>query len=207
MREAGERGSVSGTVSQAEWSLGHYLSPEPLLQSPTWVASQVRSGRQVPSYSYAMNNPVRYVDRDGLEPDAFLAAHEAVRVCGAVGCSPAELQSEVRAFQEDALSVFIASVAAYASLEAAAARGPAVCEAGRRTWRNLSFDGPSPGVWHANGRIAGVRWRNSEWGARLDLHPLPGSPNPILHINYGPLSRGEAAHIRLWDPIEWWNAP
>jgi hypothetical protein len=186
---------------------GRYLSPEPLLQSPSWVASQLRSGRQVPSYSYALNNPVRYVDRDGLEPDAFLAAHEALRVCGAVGCSPAQFQSEVRAFQEDALSVFIASVAAYASLEAAAARAPAVCEAGRQTWRNLSFDGPSPGVWHANGRIAGVRWRNSEWGARLDLHPLPGSPNPILHINYGPLSRGEAAHIRLWDPIQWWNAP
>ena len=45
-----------------------YLSPEPLLQSPTWVASELQSGRQVPSYSYAMNNPVRYVDPDGKWP-------------------------------------------------------------------------------------------------------------------------------------------
>jgi hypothetical protein len=169
--------------------------------------SQLRSGRQVPSYSYALNNPVRYVDPDGLEPDAFLAAHEVARVCGAVGCSPAQFQSEVAAFQNDALTVFGASVATFAALEAGAAYGPAVCGAGRQLWKNLSFDGPSPGVWRANGRIVGVRWKTSQWGARLDLHPLPGSPNPILHINYGPLSRGEAAHIPLWDPIKWWNAP
>lgn len=44
-----------------------YLSPEPLLQSPDWVASQLRSGQQVPSYSYAGNNPVGNVDPNGLE--------------------------------------------------------------------------------------------------------------------------------------------
>lgn len=44
-----------------------YLSPEPLLQSPTWVASRLRSGVQTPSYSYAANNPVYFVDPDGLD--------------------------------------------------------------------------------------------------------------------------------------------
>ena len=55
-----------------------YLSPEPLLQNPNWVASQLRSGRQVPSYSYALNNPVRYADRDGLRVELMDA--EAFRV-------------------------------------------------------------------------------------------------------------------------------
>lgn len=52
---------------------GSYLSPEPLLQSPTWVTSQLRRGRQVPAYSYALNNPIRYVDRNGLNPGAAAA--------------------------------------------------------------------------------------------------------------------------------------
>lgn len=44
-----------------------YLSPEPLLQDPSWVASQLRSGRQVPTYSYALNNPVGLTDPTGLD--------------------------------------------------------------------------------------------------------------------------------------------
>jgi hypothetical protein len=44
-----------------------YLSPEPLLQSPDWVASQLRSGRQVAVYAYAFNNPIGVVDPTGLD--------------------------------------------------------------------------------------------------------------------------------------------
>lgn len=46
---------------------GSYLSPEPLLQDPTWVASQLRSGQQVPTYSYALNNPIAHIDPNGLD--------------------------------------------------------------------------------------------------------------------------------------------
>jgi len=66
--------------------------------------------------------------------------------------------------------------------------------------RNVSVDGPSPGLWHGNGRIIGLRWRQSQWGIRLDLHPLKGDPTPILHLNIGPLGRGESNHIILFDP-------
>ena len=46
---------------------GRYLSPEPLLQNPRWVARQLQRGRQVPGYSYALNNPITNIDRDGLQ--------------------------------------------------------------------------------------------------------------------------------------------
>ncbi len=51
-------------------STGRYLSPEPLLQNPNWVALQLEMGRQVPAYSYALNNPIANVDRNGLAPGA-----------------------------------------------------------------------------------------------------------------------------------------
>jgi RHS repeat-associated protein len=45
---------------------GRYLSPEPLLQSPSFVRTMLKSGHQVPAYAYAANNPSSYVDPDGL---------------------------------------------------------------------------------------------------------------------------------------------
>ncbi|MDX2013564.1 MAG: hypothetical protein SFW67_25450 [Myxococcaceae bacterium] len=45
---------------------GRYLSPEPLLQSPLFVATMLRRGAQVPAYAYAANNPVRNTDPTGL---------------------------------------------------------------------------------------------------------------------------------------------
>lgn len=59
-----------------------YLSPEPLLQDPTWVASQLRSGRQVPAYGYALNNPVTVVDPNGKNPLLLL-------LCAGGGCEAA----------------------------------------------------------------------------------------------------------------------
>jgi hypothetical protein len=43
-----------------------YLSPEPLLQNPNWVAFELQGGHHVPSYSYAGNNPISNIDPDGL---------------------------------------------------------------------------------------------------------------------------------------------
>lgn len=46
---------------------GRYLSPEPLLQSPAYISTMASSGFSVPTYAYAANNPLRYVDPNGLE--------------------------------------------------------------------------------------------------------------------------------------------
>lgn len=43
-----------------------YLSPEPLLQSPGYMTTMAARGMQVPTYAYAANNPLRYVDQNGL---------------------------------------------------------------------------------------------------------------------------------------------
>jgi RHS repeat-associated protein len=59
-------------------SIGRYLSPEPLLQSPAYVRHMAESGLSVPTYAYALNNPLRYVDVDGLKPgDAFRSGEAA----------------------------------------------------------------------------------------------------------------------------------
>ena len=46
----------------ASSAAARYLSPEPLLQDPKYVATMAAAGHSVPTYSYALNNPVRYVD-------------------------------------------------------------------------------------------------------------------------------------------------
>jgi RHS repeat-associated protein len=47
---------------------GRYLSPEPLLQDPLCVLGEHLAGFITPSYAYARNNPVAFVDFDGLKP-------------------------------------------------------------------------------------------------------------------------------------------
>ena len=72
-----------------------YLSPEPLLQDPSWVAGELQSGYQVPAYSYARNNPVRYVDPTGLSPpdeadqaDGYPRGPDSFCALNPSGCPP-----------------------------------------------------------------------------------------------------------------------
>jgi len=48
--------------------LGSYLSPEPLLQEPGFVGAVAADGQAMPTFAYARNNPLMYVDPDGLHP-------------------------------------------------------------------------------------------------------------------------------------------
>lgn len=185
---------------------GRYFSPEPLFQEPEYMRSMAQNGLNVPTYDYALNNPHSYTDPDGLSADSDWSRNRDVGV--------RTWRDECRAGNGSSCAALAESFKRLDQASTGAACGMGVAAVGRflvpalgYVWKNTSFDGPSPGIWRANGRIAGVRWKKSQWGARLDLHPLPGSPNPILHINYGPLSRGEAAHVRLWDPIDWWTRP
>ena len=57
--------ATSPTASLAWGRLSRYLSPEPLLQSPAYLRRMAQNGTSVPTYAYAANNPVRYIDSDG----------------------------------------------------------------------------------------------------------------------------------------------
>jgi RHS repeat-associated protein len=68
-------------------------------------------------------------------------------------------------------------------------------------WR---VDGQSGGFKHQQGRLFGVTHRPTGLNIRLDLHPLPGSPQPQWHINIG--RGGEGFHVVVperWIPNSW----
>jgi RHS repeat-associated protein len=50
---------------------GRYLQPEPLLTAPIAPAWQALSGAALPTYAYAVNNPVGKFDTDGREGDTW----------------------------------------------------------------------------------------------------------------------------------------
>jgi len=47
-------------------SIGRYSQPEPLLRQPRYIAAMALRSHSVPSYSYALHNPIRFFDRNGL---------------------------------------------------------------------------------------------------------------------------------------------
>jgi hypothetical protein len=53
--------------TKSESRLRRWLSPEPLSQSPAYVTTMASRGMQVPTYAYALNNPMTYVDPNGLD--------------------------------------------------------------------------------------------------------------------------------------------
>ncbi|MFP2930506.1 RHS repeat-associated core domain-containing protein [Pyxidicoccus sp. 3LG] len=52
-------------------SIGQYLQPEPMLQKPEWVKGQALQGFAAPTYAYANNNPLHFVDPDGKNVVVF----------------------------------------------------------------------------------------------------------------------------------------
>jgi hypothetical protein len=54
-----------GEVQRSAAGLSQYLSPEPLLQSPSYLKGMAEKGMSVPTYAYAANNPIKYTDPDG----------------------------------------------------------------------------------------------------------------------------------------------
>lgn len=55
-----------GVSATRKANAGRYLSPEPLLQNPRFATAMAKRGLSTPAYPYAANNPITYVDPDGL---------------------------------------------------------------------------------------------------------------------------------------------
>ncbi|WP_223636890.1 RHS repeat-associated core domain-containing protein [Corallococcus sp. EGB] len=47
-------------------SIGRYLQPEPMLEDPNIIRSAALQGQSMPTYAYALNNPVHFADPTGL---------------------------------------------------------------------------------------------------------------------------------------------
>ena len=105
---------------------GRYLSPEPMLQSPVYLRRMAQAGLQVPTYAYALNNPIGYVDRNGLDPVAGAA----------VG-------AEVGSFAGPAGAAIGAAVGAVAGTAGAAAVTAAIVNAPPINWAGTE---PGAGV-------------------------------------------------------------
>jgi RHS repeat-associated protein len=59
---------------------GRYMQPESVLQVPGLVRDYAAAGMPLNAFQYAANNPLRYIDADGLKPgDYFPTAEEAAR--------------------------------------------------------------------------------------------------------------------------------
>lgn len=86
---------------------GRYLSPEPLLQDPWWIVSMATEGKSPPAYAYALNNPIRYVDRTGMGPgDWDWTQHEPANYEQCIAASKAWLNDYAKK-QQDSLNKFL----------------------------------------------------------------------------------------------------
>ena len=84
---------------------------------------------------------------------------------------------------------------------AVAVGGKKLIEGTKNFVKNVSVDGPQAkklGT-HGKGRIFQLRWKKDKFIIRLDLHPLPGSKDRILHINYGASKGSENNHLKIFN--------
>lgn len=62
-----------------------YLQPEPLLQDPLFISGMAMAGHSLPAYSYALNNPVAYIDPNGKNPGTAAGAAVGTFIAPGVG--------------------------------------------------------------------------------------------------------------------------
>ncbi|WP_075303175.1 RHS repeat-associated core domain-containing protein [Stigmatella aurantiaca] len=48
-------------------SIGRYLQAEPLLHQPWYIVTAIGRALRVPTYAYALNDPLGFVDENGLQ--------------------------------------------------------------------------------------------------------------------------------------------
>lgn len=75
---------VMGVVVLGGDASARYLSPDPILQNPKAVRMSVMQGQSLPTYSYALNNPMRYTDPNGLWPFPW----QPGKLCVSSSCRP-----------------------------------------------------------------------------------------------------------------------
>ncbi len=105
---------------------GRYLSPEPLLVDPEWVASEASQGFQTATYGYALNNPVKYTDPDGLTSFIFEP--------------PPNLPKDAPFSQR-----MLCGFGMFCDYEPPPPSPPGTCPIPGRTWREKGSRGPSRG--------------------------------------------------------------
>ena len=140
-----------------------------------------QAGMSVPTYAYALNNPLYWVDLNGL--DVTNSSGGVMWVKPETGTKPIALRpGEKYVGPQDGFT------------------HPDVPNKVFKTVNNIDA------VCKPGGKVDTSGGNIKEKAGQL-INPLLGSTNPILHINYGPPGRGEAQHVRLWDPIDRWNRP
>jgi RHS repeat-associated protein len=144
------------------------------------------------TYSYALGNPLSFIDPDGLLFEATLG--------GVMRNTTLDQAAQMGAPGSAAMTAGLVTAGIGAATGGTVGATRAAAPAAAALARRFNFDGPNAGLAYGNGRVCQVRFDKKPL-LRLDYQAYPGTNGePRLHLN----TWQKGVHIPL-DPRSFWD--